>query len=253
MTKSFMLLVLVFSLHNMVLANGPDGTQIDKSKPQHAQQSPGGQKPTPQDGAARPMPLAPPQQGPSDGSQPNQINRRIADYTGNLATYTGWLMVATFILALIAGLQAWQAIWGQRKLERAYGFGGPSLTRGQRQEGLLVRLQFGNYGRTPAFLKIVEWEVRPESTLPATPTYSNRIMNEMTVLTGDTPNTEASYLARIDWNEPHVLYARFTYEDIYSSTHQSSGIWRIRPSGPLGGVVAAHPPLGGFPEYVKWN
>jgi hypothetical protein len=162
-------------------------------------------------------------------------------------------MTATFLLAVITGFQAWQAIWGHRKMERAYGFGGPGGTRKNREEGLLIRIEFGNYGRTPAFLEEVEWDVRPERTLPTTPTYSNRRANDLVVLTGQRANTEASYMCRFDWSEPQVFYARFTYKDIYGRRHRSGGLWQVRLSGTQGSAVATNLPMGGFPEYVKWD
>jgi hypothetical protein len=192
-------------------------------------------------------PVAPEQQSPDYRAEANDINRGIREYTG-------WLVIATALLALIALFQFWQMFWGQRRVERAYGFGGPSEKRKEKRGGLYIRIQFINYGRTPAFLKEVEWGVSPIGTLPAVPTYPNRMLNHMIVRPQMGENTEAGYLALPDWKEPHALYARFTYEDIFGKTHKSGLLTQVKVSrDPEKGLVASHPPIGGHPEYVKWN
>lgn len=218
------------------------------------QEESGGQRPMPKPAPTIIEPKSPQTAG-EQSDENTEINRRIGDYTGELAGYTAWLAAATVLLAFIAVLQLWQAFWGQRRVERAYGFGGPGPVRREREEGVLIRLEFGNYGRTPAFLKEVEWGISPQNALPTNPVYNNRLANRLVALPGTRENTEASYICKFDWKEPHALYARFTYEDIFGKTHKSSLLVSIRVTRPQAGrsTAVSHPPIDGYPEYVKWD
>ena len=168
-----------------------------------------------------------------------------------IAIYTYILAVATKALTTLASNQEQTS----KIHERAYGFGGPGPIRRQRPEGVLIRIEFGNHGRTPAFLREVEWSVLPEKSLPQIPVYQKRLANRMTVSPGTRENTEASYICEFDWVDRHALCVRFTYEDVFGVTHQSGTLVRIKIAPKQTGLdaVVSHPPIDGYPEYVKWD
>jgi len=168
-----------------------------------------------------------------------------------IAFFTIALAIATGILVKMARRQEETV----RIHERAYGFGGPGPIRRQRPDGVLIRIEFGNHGRTPAFLRAVEWSVLPEKSIPKTPVYHHRLANRMTVSPQTRENTEASYICQFEWTERHALCVRFTYEDVFGETHRSGTIVRIRIAPRQLGfdAVVSHPPIDGYPEYVKWD
>ena len=121
----------------------------------------------------------------------------------------------------------------------------------RRAIGRRVRFVAENFGRTPAIIKAVQWKLHPRATLPPHPQFGTdtKVFQVLHPGAHKTPTKAPPLTYRFDWSEPHVVYGRITYEDVFHVVHTSAFLYLIETS-PAG---TQHLPLDGFAEYLSWD
>lgn len=150
-----------------------------------------------------------------------EYTRQLAEYTENLATYTKWLVLATVILGIIAGLQFWQSRVSAEalpKIERAYVFpyslkgsvGGTStFLQDGKEVGLIdfrLDIRLRNHGRTPAVIQDVLCDVRVCKTYREAINPKTQMFRPGLVIGSGRPTDERMERFRLDLQE--VNHAR---------------------------------------------
>lgn len=197
------------------------------------------------------------------------VERELAEYTHQLMVWTAVLAVATTFLIAIGWYQATQmrravdatttiARSDDRRtnaLERAYAWASPRVESGNpiRQDSIPIALKFvieaENYGRTPAIVKEVRWQVCPLASIPETPDYAtcNRAPSYLVLSPQQRWRTKARGQYRLDWTEPHAIYGRLYYEDVFRRPHSSGFLLRLKPD------TREHFPIEGYPKHTHWD
>jgi hypothetical protein len=97
-----------------------------------------------------------------------------------------------------------------------------------------IPIEIVNYGRTPAFVKEIKWGLCAEADLPAKATYAHHIHLDHVLSPHATPHaTRATIDCRHDWDEkePHVIYGRVFYADIFKNKCESGFLVRVVSNG----------------------
>lgn len=121
--------------------------------------------------------VIPPDPSPEDrehAAEKADLDRKLADYTGDLALYTKLLFGATGVLAFVTGWLALVASRQMKEARRAIVAAEKSASAAERalnQQPILMRAakwMVANYGRTPALLldRVTHWPIEIEGKLP---------------------------------------------------------------------------------------
>ncbi len=184
-------------------------------------------------------------------SEKLKIDREIAEYTGQLADFTKWLVIVTAILAVLTGglvFMAKRQETGMRTVERAY------IKMSHRPPGLItdgvvttyITAQVKNFGRTPANITevLITYKLLPiGEPLPAVPDYTRKGKQKNSPQAFLAPEEEFSYyeelpigiegITSIENAAPtHVLFAYgYTdYIDSFGQHHRAGYAREYRPS-----------------------
>jgi hypothetical protein len=171
-----------------------------------------------------------------------------------VALFTGLLFVSTVALWW-STRKLWQSAEKQEATaqihERAYIFGGGPASVGDPE---YVYGTIDNYGRTPGFLKRVDWGICDEETFPKDVPVSNII--EYGLLPKDTirtigiedvypPSVKGQPYPRIKFvflqNIGKIFFGRFMYHDVFGKNHYSTFKLRLTKetgSDPLPGCYS---------------
>jgi hypothetical protein len=153
-----------------------------------------------------------------------------------IAAFTGVLAVSTIFLwrstrdAAIAARTAAEHI---PRVERAYIFIGPGEIGVRRKdEGRLVEttfafIQLNQYGPTPGFVEKVSWGFTTK--LPQEPDYSNAQTWDVGVVMKGKKTFNLPAPGESEILDPHYLYAKVDYNDIFRAKHISRFCIRIHP------------------------
>ncbi|MGB7542789.1 MAG: hypothetical protein WBM28_12335 [Burkholderiales bacterium] len=197
-------------------------------------------------------------QNPSPCSGPCDIVKNTLD--DPVALFTAVLSYFVYLQLLWIARQEW---W-MRVHERAYVYAYPRYFKNEQTDrgddliensmllGRKVHFVVDNFGRTPAIVRNVEWKLCTKSQLLQEPEYGNGKLIFLMLHPGEKlKRTKADLIDyRIDWTEPHFIYGRVIYEDVFHRIRKSGFLFEIKKGA---GTDFEHFPVEGFPDYDYWE
>jgi hypothetical protein len=164
----------------------------------------------------------------------------------------------TVVLSISTGLLWWSTnkLWNVTRVaadhiprvERAYVHGGPGvagMVKSAAVPTLLVTITVNNYGKTPAFVNYVCWDVYAIGATPTAPDFTkNRKFVDMFIKADVVYETSVT----LTFTAPSLLYILIEYEDMFGNAHETGLAYRIFPR-----QHGYNEPVEGAGAYRKWT
>jgi hypothetical protein len=185
------------------------------------------------------------------GETTKTTDRLLALFTGLLVAvgaFQAYYLWGTVQATKDAALAAKIAADHIPRVERAYVHGGPGkadIVKSAAVPTILVMITVNNYGKTPAFVNYICWDVHPLGAAPAAPDFTkNRKLVDMFIKSDVIYETSVV----LTFTAPSLLYLMIEYEDMFGASHETGLAYRIfpRPQG-------YNEPVEGVGAYRKWT
>lgn len=133
------------------------------------------------------------------------------------------------------------------RVERAYVHGGPGqgrLVQAATNTALHLTITINNFGKTPAFVKDICWDVHDNTAFRSPDFTKNRKYLDMFIKDGVIYKTPVE----IQITTVSLLYLLIRYEDMFGGLHETGLTYRIVPR-----VKEYAEPVEGVGAYRKWT